>query len=138
MFGPTRRQWFLAAVLCVLAALTALPARAAALEPALVQGLAGDFNARVAAIDALGVAGGDEAAALLDALEGGRLGTVGGRLVVLMEPIWVHWDQSHALEWPLPRPALTTEFQLCLHENHLRARCALQMSKKAVVRRGVT
>ena len=83
MFGPTRRQWFLAAVLCVLAALTALPARAAALEPALVQGLAGDFNARVAAIDALGVAGGDEAAALLDALEGGRLGTVGGRLVVI-------------------------------------------------------
>ena len=77
MFGPTRRQWFLAAVLCVLAALTALPARAAALEPALVQGLAGDFNARVAAIDALGVAGGDEVAALLDALEGGRLGTVG-------------------------------------------------------------
>ena len=83
MFGPTKRQWFLAAVLCVLAALTALPARAAALEPALVQGLAGDFNARVAAIDALGVAGGDEAAALLDALEGGRLGTVGGRLVVI-------------------------------------------------------
>ena len=83
MFGPTRRQWFLAAVLCVLAALTALPARAAALEPALVQGLAGDFNARVAAIHALGVAGGDEAAALLDALEGGRLGTVGGRPVVI-------------------------------------------------------
>ena len=83
MFGPTRRQWFLAAVLCVLAALTALPARAAALEPALVQGLAGDFNARVAAIDALGVAGGDEATALLDALEGGRLGTLDGRLVVI-------------------------------------------------------
>lgn len=83
MFGPTKRQWFLAAVLCVLAALTALPARAAALEPALVQGLAGDFNARVAAIDALGVAGGDEAAALLDALEGGRLGTLDGRLVVI-------------------------------------------------------
>ena len=67
-----------------------------------------------------------------------RSAAVGGRLVVLMDPIWVHWDQSHALEWPLPRPAWTTEFQLCLHENHLRARCALQMSKKAVVRRGVT
>lgn len=52
-------------------------------RPALVQGLGGDFNARVAAIDALGVAGGDEAAALLDALEGGRLGTVDGRLVVI-------------------------------------------------------
>jgi len=82
MFGPTKRQWCIAAVLCVLTALAALPARAA-LDPALVQGLGGDFNARVAAIDALGVAGGDEAAALLDALEGGRLGTVGGRLVVI-------------------------------------------------------
>lgn len=82
MFGPTKRKWILAAVLCLLAALTALPARAG-LDPALVQGLAGDFNARVAAIDALGVAGGDEAAALLDALEGGRLGTLDGRLVVI-------------------------------------------------------
>ena len=82
MFGSTKRQWFIAAVLCVLTALTALPARAA-LDPALVQGLGGDFNARVAAIDALGVAGGDEAAALLDALEGGRLGTLDGRLVVI-------------------------------------------------------
>ena len=82
MFGPTKRQWCIAAALCVLMGLAALPARAA-LDPALVQGLGGDFNARVAAIDALGVAGGDEATALLDALEGGRLGTVDGRLVVI-------------------------------------------------------
>ena len=38
MFRPTKRQWILAAVLCVLMALTALPARAA-LDPALVQKL---------------------------------------------------------------------------------------------------
>ena len=82
MLGPTKRHWFLAAVLCVLMALAALPARAA-LDPALVQGLGGDFNARVGAIDALGVAGGDAAAALLDALEDGRLGTVDGRVVVI-------------------------------------------------------
>ena len=35
MFGPTKRQWFIAAALFVLMALTALPARAA-LDPALV------------------------------------------------------------------------------------------------------
>ena len=82
MFGPTRRPWLLAAVLCVLTALAALPARAA-LDPTLVRGLGGDFNARVAAIDALGVSGGDEAAALLDALESGRLGTLDGRVVIV-------------------------------------------------------
>jgi urea transport system permease protein len=82
MLGPTKRHWLLAALLCVLAALAALPARAA-FDPALVQSLGGDFNARVGAIDALGVAGGDEAAALLDALEDGRLGTVDGRVVVI-------------------------------------------------------
>ncbi|ENO76336.1 urea ABC transporter permease UrtB, partial [Thauera aminoaromatica S2] len=69
-------------MLCVLTALAALPARAA-LDPALVRGLGGDFNARVAAIDALGVSGGDEAAALLDALESGRLGTLDGRVVIV-------------------------------------------------------
>uniref|UniRef100_UPI00262D391A ABC transporter permease subunit n=1 Tax=Thauera sp. TaxID=1905334 RepID=UPI00262D391A len=82
MLGPTKRHWLLAALLCVLAALAALPARAA-FDPALVQSLGGDFNSRVGAIDALGVAGGDEAAALLDALEDGRLGTVDGRVVVI-------------------------------------------------------
>ncbi len=82
MFGPKKRPWLLAALLCLLTALAALPARAA-LDPALVQGLGGDFNARVSAIDALGVAGGDEAAALLDALEGGRLGTLDGRVVII-------------------------------------------------------
>ena len=35
-------------------------------------------------------------------------------MVVLMEPIWAQQDQAPALEWPLRRPAGTTEFQLCL------------------------
>lgn len=82
MFRPIKQQWILAAVLWLTLALSALPARAA-LEPALVQGLAGDFNARIATIEALGVVGGEEAAGLLDALEAGRLGTVEGRLVVI-------------------------------------------------------
>lgn len=81
MFGPMRRRWFLAGLVWL--ALAALPARAA-IEPALLQGLGGDFSARIAAIDALGVAGGDEAGALLDALEGGRLGTLDGRVVLIV------------------------------------------------------
>ena len=45
--------------------------------------LAKEFEACVAAIDALGGGGGDEAGALLDARDGGRRGTVDGRLVVI-------------------------------------------------------
>jgi len=100
MFGPTRRPWLLAAVLCVLTALAALPARAA-LDPTLVRGLGGDFNARVAAIDALGVSGGDEAAALLDALESGRLGTLDGR-VVIVAPDGLRDAASGAVSQPKP------------------------------------
>ena len=48
-----------------------------------------------------------------------RSAAVGGRLVVLMEPNWFHQDQPHAQEWPLRRPAGTTEFQLYLPARHL-------------------
>ena len=78
MLRTDKRPWLLAAVLCVLTALTAPPARAA-LDPALVQAL-GDFNACVAAIDALAWPAATRPRRPLDALEGGRLGTVDGRL----------------------------------------------------------
>ena len=42
-----------------------------------------------------------------------------GCQVVLLEPIWVQQDQPPAQEWPLRRPAGTTEFQLCLPAKHL-------------------
>ncbi|CAL93292.1 ABC transporter permease protein [Azoarcus olearius] len=60
----------------------ALPARAA-LDPALVAGFAGDFNSRVAAIEALGVEGSAEARALLDAVEAGNLGVAADKVVVI-------------------------------------------------------
>lgn len=59
-----------------------LPVRAA-LDPALVAGFAGDFNSRVAAIEALGVDGSAEARALLDAVEAGNLGTAADKVVVI-------------------------------------------------------
>ena len=40
-----------------------------------------------------------------------RSAAVGGRQVGLLEPIWFHWDQPHAQERPLRRPAGTAEFQ---------------------------
>ncbi|ANQ83819.1 ABC transporter permease [Azoarcus olearius] len=60
----------------------ALPARAA-LDPALVAGFAGDFNSRVAAIEALGVEGSAAARALLDAVEAGNVGTAADKVVVI-------------------------------------------------------
>ena len=44
---------------------------------------------------------------------------MGGRQVGLLEPNWVHQDQPTAQEWPLRRPAGTTEFQLRLLAKHL-------------------
>ncbi|HRP25052.1 MAG TPA: urea ABC transporter permease subunit UrtB [Thauera sp.] len=80
MSAMTRRYLLLASMLWALLALA--PARAA-LEPALVQGLAGDFQARIAAIEALGVSGAGEAGPLLDALEAGRLAVLDGRAVLV-------------------------------------------------------
>ena len=48
-----------------------------------------------------------------------RSAAVGGRLVVLMEPIWGQQDQPHALEWFQHCPVGATEFQLCLPARHL-------------------
>ncbi|MCK9987099.1 MAG: urea transport system permease protein [Azoarcus sp.] len=71
-------------LLCGLALLgmLAAPARAA-LDEAKVAGLAGDFQSRLDTIEALGVAGGDDARRVLDALEGGRLGLAAGVLVIV-------------------------------------------------------
>ena len=44
---------------------------------------------------------------------------VKGRPPGLMDPNWFHQDQPHAQEWPLRRPAGTTEFQLCLPAKYL-------------------
>ncbi|MBN8441905.1 MAG: urea ABC transporter permease subunit UrtB [Thauera sp.] len=62
--------------------LAAAPARAA-LDPAALAGLAGDFQSRMDAIEALGVAGGDDARRVLDALEAGHLGVIGERAVIV-------------------------------------------------------
>ncbi|BAL26871.1 urea ABC transporter permease subunit UrtB [Azoarcus sp. KH32C] len=66
----------------MLLAMLAGPAWAALDETALA-GLAGDFQHRIDTIEALGVAGGDDARRVLDALEGGALGIAGGRVVVV-------------------------------------------------------
>lgn len=72
----------LALCLAFVAALCAgAPARAA-LDPALLAGFTGDFSARIAAIEGLGASGGD-ARRVLDALEGGNLGVVGDRVVIV-------------------------------------------------------
>ena len=68
--------------LVLLLAVVATPARAA-LDPAVLTGLAGDFQSRMGAIEALGVSGGDEARRMLDALEAGTLGVVGERAVIV-------------------------------------------------------
>ncbi|MBS0554793.1 MAG: urea ABC transporter permease subunit UrtB, partial [Proteobacteria bacterium] len=73
-----KRMFGVALLLTLLAA----PARAA-LDPSLLAGFAGDFQGRMAAIEALGVAGGDDARRVLDALEAGRLGVIGGRAVIV-------------------------------------------------------
>ena len=79
----------LAAVEAAAGAPAALPAQAAAgaavfddaALAAAASGLAGDFSARVDAIEALGLSGRDEAARLLAALADGSAGVVDGRVV---------------------------------------------------------
>ena len=58
------------------------PARAA-LDPSLLAGFAGDFESRMNAIEAIGVAGGDDARRVLDALEAGNLGVVADKAVIV-------------------------------------------------------
>jgi hypothetical protein len=49
-----------------------------------VAGFAGDFSSRIAAIEALGIRGGDDARRVLDALEAGQLGVSGqGRVLIV-------------------------------------------------------
>ncbi|MDR0633611.1 MAG: urea ABC transporter permease subunit UrtB [Azoarcus sp.] len=62
----------------------ALSAHAATGSDALA-GFAGDFSSRIAAIEALGAAGDEDARRVLDALEAGNLGVAGERTVVIVE-----------------------------------------------------
>ncbi|HLS56544.1 MAG TPA: urea ABC transporter permease subunit UrtB [Zeimonas sp.] len=64
------------------AAALAGPARAA-LDPGQVAGFAGDFEARIDAIERLGVSGGDDARRVLSALEAGTLGVIDGKVVIV-------------------------------------------------------
>ncbi|HNQ76388.1 MAG TPA: urea ABC transporter permease subunit UrtB [Pseudothauera hydrothermalis] len=63
--------------------LTAGKARAALDEAVLAQLASGDFSARIAAIEAIGAAGGEDARRLIAALEAGELGVLDGRVVIL-------------------------------------------------------
>jgi len=64
-------------------ACAAAPARAG-LDPALLAGLGGDdFGARIAAIEAIGAVGSDEARRVIAALEAGELAVAGGRVLIL-------------------------------------------------------
>lgn len=73
-------RWLL---VCALWCAMSIGTARAALDEAQLAGFAGDFSARVAAIEALGVAGGEGATRVLDALESGSLGVAEGRVVVL-------------------------------------------------------
>lgn len=70
------------ALLFAALACLASPARAA-LDPALVAGFAGDFSSRIAAIEALGVDGSEDARRVLAAVEAGNLGMAGDKVVVI-------------------------------------------------------
>ena len=80
MLGAIGRPFLLGCLL--LLALCSSSATRAALDPARLAGFAGDFQSRLAAVEALGVAGGEDAGRLLDALEAGSLGVVDGRVVI--------------------------------------------------------
>jgi urea transport system permease protein len=68
--------------MCCAAAGLVLSAQAA-VPPATLTGLTGDFSERIAAIEALGVEGGDDARRILDALEAGKLGVVDSRVLIV-------------------------------------------------------
>ncbi len=83
-FHATFRSGLIGPLLAVLFLLLAAgKARAALDEAVLAQLASGDFSARIAAIEAIGAAGGEDARRLIAALEAGELGVVNGRVVVL-------------------------------------------------------
>ncbi|GHT83475.1 ABC transporter permease [Betaproteobacteria bacterium] len=55
----------------------------AAVHPDTLVGFAGDFSGRIAAIEALGAEGGDDARRILDALEAGNLGVIDNRVLIV-------------------------------------------------------
>ncbi len=80
----THRAWLILPLLAALFLLMAAgKARAALDEAALQQLAAGDFGARIAAIEAIGAGGGEDARRLIAALEAGELGVLDGRVVIL-------------------------------------------------------
>lgn len=83
-FHATFRSGLLGPLLVVLFLLLAAgKARAALDEAVLAQLASGDFGARIAAIEAIGAAGGADAQRLIAALEAGELGVANGRVVIL-------------------------------------------------------
>ncbi|MDR0701675.1 MAG: urea ABC transporter permease subunit UrtB [Azoarcus sp.] len=79
-FLRAARRIRLAAAACL--ACLGLSAQAAP-TPGALTGLAGDFSSRVAAIEALGIDGGDDASRVLDALEAGKLGVWKDQVYIL-------------------------------------------------------
>lgn len=80
MLGAIGRPFLLGCLL--LLALCSSSATRAALDPAQLAGFAGDFQSRLAAVEALGAVGAEDAGRVLDALEAGSLGVVDGRVVI--------------------------------------------------------
>ena len=80
----THRAWLILPLLAALFLLMAAGKARAALDEAALQQLAtGDFGARIAAIEAIGAGGGEDARRLIAALEAGELGVLDGRVVIL-------------------------------------------------------
>ena len=80
----THRAWLILPLLAALVLLMAAGKARAALDEAALQQLAtGDFGARIAAIEAIGAGGGEEARRVIAALEAGELGVLDGRVVIV-------------------------------------------------------
>ncbi len=94
-----QRAWLILPLVLALLLLMAAGKARAALDEAALQGLASaDFGERIAAIEAIGAAGGDTARAVIAALEAGQLGVVDGRVVLLRDAAVVDAASGAPLE----------------------------------------
>lgn len=94
-----QRAWLILPLVLALLLLMAAGKARAALDEATLQGLASaDFGERIAAIEAIGAAGGDTARAVIAALEAGQLGVVDGRVVLLRDAAVVDAASGAPLE----------------------------------------
>ncbi|THF63280.1 urea ABC transporter permease subunit UrtB [Pseudothauera rhizosphaerae] len=81
-----QRAWLILPLLAAFLLLAAAgQARAAVDEGALQQLATGDFGARIAAIEAIGAGGGEEARRVIAALGAGELGVLDGRVVIVRD-----------------------------------------------------